>query len=128
MVKLLVTTLFENLPPVEHQHGSRQSRATITDLQHQVASLNDRHYDFGYVTRLFFHHHLMELPSFYMSIGVNITLTCQEIKQYLSTLNKIKITIYLELSPGKSSATLFTLWTKEVNTTLDIVKMIRCHA
>ncbi|KAI5755231.1 hypothetical protein M8J77_015233 [Diaphorina citri] len=55
-----------------------------------------------------------------LATGHNITELSTKINEYLSTLNAWFTQRKLKLSPGKSSATLFTTWTKEVNTQLDI--------
>ncbi|KAI5727897.1 hypothetical protein M8J77_008348 [Diaphorina citri] len=55
-----------------------------------------------------------------LTSGNNIPELCNKVNDYLSTLNSWLTERKLQLSPGKSSATLFTTWTKEVGTVLDI--------
>ena len=55
-----------------------------------------------------------------LTTGNNITIMTQEINNYLKVVNDWLKLQHLQLSPEKSSATLFTLWTREVNTILDI--------
>lgn len=45
---------------------------------------------------------------------------CRRLNIYLHSVHQWLKEHYLELSPGKSSATLFTLWTREVNQELNI--------
>lgn len=47
--------------------------------------------------------------------GRHIPTPCQTINRYFVTLNNWLKEHHLELSPGKSSSTLFTLWIKEEN-------------
>lgn len=55
-----------------------------------------------------------------LATGTDITRLSNTINQYLESLSHWLREHSLELSPGKSSATLFTLWTREVNRQLDI--------
>lgn len=55
-----------------------------------------------------------------LATGPNIDQLCEELNSYLATLNDWLSNKNLLLSNEKSTATLFTTWTREVNTELNI--------
>ena len=55
-----------------------------------------------------------------LTTGNHIPQLSQQLNGYLHTVSEWLKDQYLELSPGKSSATLFTLWTHETNHPLEI--------
>lgn len=55
-----------------------------------------------------------------MATNTNVQEACDHLNAYLATLNEWLKSKHLELSAEKSTATIFTTWTREVNTELDI--------
>ena len=56
-----------------------------------------------------------------LSSSTNIDEICSKLNSFLPVVHNWFVSNQLEISPEKSTATLFTTWTKEVKTQLDLV-------
>lgn len=88
----------------------------------------------GVISPILFNFYLVKLPSppegiklisyaddcSILAADPNITNICDKLNPYLDTLNTWFKERKLELSTEKSSATLFTTWTREANVSLDV--------
>ena len=143
MEKLIQPDLSEHFLLADHQHGFRkihnyiQGRQTYVDFrdkQSKRRKVKQGVPQGGVLSPLLFNLYLRNIPTpppgiqlvsyaddcTILATGTNIPVLCHKLNCYLELVSKWLKEQHLELSPGKSSATLFTLWTKEVNFPLDM--------